>query len=410
MSASPYPYWRLSSFYLFYYACLGAWIPYWPLYVQYIGHSALVIGITSAVFHSTRIIAPNLWGYLSDRTGQRLRVIRYGCFFAFGAILGLLWGRDVWLLTTVLFIFSFFWSAVLPQFEVLTLNYLGDKKAHDYGRVRLWGSVGFIAAVLAAGWVFDILPMSAFPWVICAVLMSLWVSSLVVPAENNPRIDEADKGSSGESFLKIISKHHVWAYLLSVILMQISFGPYYNFFSILLRDSGYPVSAVSLFWFVAIAAEILVFIYIRHFYSWFGVKNLLILSIALSVLRWVITAAFADNVLVMAFAQLLHAFSFATFHACMIEQVRRLFPASEHGKGQALFNSIGYGLGAVLGAAGGGLLWDQLGNQLFYVAAAMSGLSLLIAYFVLKHDDFSGTDSTVSVSENSETKGKLNEA
>lgn len=396
-----YPYWRLSSFYLFYYACLGAWIPYWPLYVQHIGHSAVIIGLTSAVFHSTRIIAPNLWGYISDATGKRIEVIRYGCFFAFVAILGMLWGTDVWVLTTVLFIFSFFWAAVLPQFEVLTLNYLGQKEAHNYGRVRLWGSVGFIAAVFACGAIYDLLPMSAFPWVICTVLMLLWFSSLIVPQSKRTDADQ-EQGSqqSGETFLQIISKHHVWAYLLSVILMQVSFGPYYNFFSILLSDAGYPLTAVSLFWCVAIGAEILIFIYIRRFYKWQGIRVVLLASIGLSVLRWLLTGTFAENVYVMTFAQALHAFSFATFHACMVELIRRLFPNKQHGKGQALFNSLGYGLGAVLGAAGSGLLWAQLGHQTFYLAALMSAISFAIAMFVLKHEDFSEPEEDQAVEAN----------
>ena len=383
-----YPYWRLSSFYLFYYACLGAWIPFWPLYVQHIGHSAVIIGLTSAVFNSTRIIAPNLWGYLSDTTGRRLTVIRYGCFFAFIAIMGMLWGTEVWALTAVLFIFSFFWSAVLPQFEVLTLNYLGSKQAHNYGRIRLWGSIGFILAILGCGWIFDILPMSIFPWIICLLLMLLWFSSLIVPDNKNTKPQTDESLLSGQSFLQIISKHHVWAYLISVILMQISFGPYYNFFSILLTEAGYPLTTISLFWCVAIGAEILVFIYIRYFYRLCGVGNLLMISIALSILRWIITAAYAENIAVLIFAQALHAFSFATFHACMVEQVRRLFPANQQGKGQALFNSLGYGLGAVLGAVGSGLLWTTLGHQLFYVAALMSCCSLIVAVAVHRHNDF----------------------
>lgn len=302
----------------------------------------------------------------------------------------MLWGTDVWLLTAVLFVFSFFWSAVLPQFEVLTLNYLGSKQAHDYSRVRLWGSVGFIAAVFGAGWFFDVFPLSLFPWVICSVLMLLWLSSLTVPSSSG--LDDVDENSQtdiGERFLTIVMKKHVWAYLLAVILMQVSFGPYYNFFSILLNDSGYPVTAVSLFWCVAIGAEILIFVYIRGLYQWLGIRHLFLISILLSILRWTLTGAYAENAMVMTFAQILHAFSFATFHACMIEQVRCLFPANQHGKGQALFNSVGYGLGAVLGAVGSGLLWSQLGNQLFYLAALMSGLSLIIAVVVLRHDDFS---------------------
>jgi PPP family 3-phenylpropionic acid transporter len=385
-----FPYWRLSAFYLFYYACLGTWIPYWPLYVQYIGHSALVIGLTSAVFHSTRIIAPNIWGYISDSTGERLKIIRYGCFFAFVAILGMLLSTKVWVLTTVLLIFSFFWSAVLPQFEVLTLNYLGSRQAHSYGRVRLWGSVGFIAAVFICGAIFDWVPLSAFPWIICTVLLMLWWSSLMVPPQEDSPVT-AD-GLGQESFLQIARKRHIWGYLIAVILMMASFGPYYGFFSILLKDTGYPLISVSLFWCVAVAAEVLIFVYIRQLYQFVGIRNLLLASIALAALRWVITGWVPENVALMTFAQALHAFSFAAFHACMIEFIRRLFPHHQHGKGQAMFNSLGYGAGSVIGALLAGLVWDDLGADTYFYAAGLTVLAFFFAYRATAHQDFHQAD------------------
>ena len=385
-----YPYWRLSSFYLFYYACLGTWIPYWPLYVQYIGHSALVIGLTGAVFHSTRIIAPNIWGYISDSSGERLKIIRLGCFFAFVAIMGMLLSTKVWALTLVLLLFSFFWSAVLPQFEVLTLNYLGSRKAHSYGRVRLWGSVGFIAAVFGGGAIFDWLPMSAFPWLICAVLLMLWWSSLMVPAQAASPVREIEPES--ESFLTIAFKPHVRGYLIAVILMMASFGPYYGFFSILLKETGYPLVSVSLFWCIAIAAEVLIFIYIRQLYQYVGIRNLLLASTFLAAIRWVITGVNPESVAWMTFAQTLHAFSFAAFHACMIEYIRRLFPHSQHGKGQAMFNSIGYGTGSVLGAVLAGLVWDDMGANTFLLAAGLSIFAYAFVFIATRHQDFYDPD------------------
>lgn len=385
-----YPYWRLSAFYLFYYACLGTWIPYWPLYVQYIGHSALVIGLTSAVFHSTRIIAPNIWGYISDNTGERLRVIRLGCFFAFVAILGMLLSTKVWVLTLVLLIFSFFWSAVLPQFEVLTLNYLGSRQAHSYGRVRLWGSIGFISAVFGCGAIFDWFPLSAFPWVLCVTLLMLWWSSLVVPPQESSPAGNAGNGQ--QSFLKIALKRHVWAYLVAVILMMASFGPYYGFFSILLKDTGYPLISVSLFWCVAVASEVLIFVYIRQFYHFVGIRSLLLASIILAAVRWVITGAMPQNIALMTFAQSLHAFSFAAFHACMIEFIRRLFPHNQHGKGQAMFNSLGYGAGSVIGAIFAGLVWDELGASTYFYAAGAAVLAFVFAYIATLHQDFYDAD------------------
>jgi len=390
------PYWRLSSFYLFYFACVGAWIPYWPLYVQHLGHGALAIGLTGAVFSAARIIAPGIWGYLSDASGRRLQVIRHGCFCAFVAILGLIWARDIWLITLVLLPFSFFWSAVGPQFEVLTMHYLGHRAANHYGRVRLWGSVGFILAVLCGWLLFEWVSIARFPWLIAVLLLLLWGSSLAVPSRAASRAQGADaQGRAGhrikQSFRASLMRRHVWVYLLAVVLMQISFGPYYNFFSILLADFGYPLMAVSLFWLVAIGAEIFVFIYVSRFYRWLGVGNLLLLSMVLTVLRWMITGAFPDHIALLIFAQALHAFSFATFHACMIEQIQRLFPPAQQGRGQALFNSAGYGVGAVAGALLSGLLWEPLGAALFYLAALVAAVALLMGWLALRHRDFAGS-------------------
>ena len=215
------------------------------MYVEYIGHSAVIIGTTNAVFYFTGIIAPNLWSYLSDLTGQRLAVIRYGCFLA---VSDLLWPSGAWVLISLLFVFSFFLSAVLPQFEVLTLDYLGSKQAHDSGRVRLWGSIGFTCTVFIVGWSFEVLPVSVFPWSTCTLFTAFMVSSLVMPAKTALADEEPSaKLAVEEGFLKSLAKQHIRACFLSVILMQISFGPYHNFFQYFAErfrlsvDGGQPV-------------------------------------------------------------------------------------------------------------------------------------------------------------------------
>lgn len=375
---STYPYWRLSSFYLFYYACLGAWIPFWPLYIKELGYGAVVIGITSVVFNSTRVLAPNLWGYLSDRTGKRLRIIRYGCFLGFIAILGMLFGTEVWWLTLVLFLFSFFWSAVLPQFEVLTLSYLGDGRHHLYGKIRLWGSIGFIGSVAGLGVAFDWVSIRWFPWVICATLLMLWLSSLVVPATE---AEVQPDSVNGLTFKQMLQQPSVWGFLLCVMLSQVAFGPYYNFFSIYMDSLGYSKTLIGILWNIGIVAEILVFLAMRQLFERFGIRQLVLFSLAMTILRWLVVGTSAENIWVLALSQILHAFSFGTFHAAMVEQIRRIFPSHQHGKGQALFNSVGYGVGSVLGAALSGLFWDQWGAWLFIAAAGIAAVAMVAVYF-----------------------------
>ena len=122
----------------------------------------------------TRIIAPNLWGWLADRSGQRLRISRGGALLTLVVFSAAFWIEGFWAWALLIFGFSFFWNAVLPQFEVITLNALGSAR-HSYSRVRLWGSIGFIAAVVGLGWLFDRVAIDALipiMWAVDAVGMA----------------------------------------------------------------------------------------------------------------------------------------------------------------------------------------------------------------------------------------------
>jgi PPP family 3-phenylpropionic acid transporter len=171
------PYWRLSSFYFFYFAVVGAMIPYWGVYLKSLGYSSQDVGIISAIILGTRIIAPNFWGWLADKTQQRLPIIRQGSALACVFFAGVLINQHYSWLVLVISLYTFFWHAILPQFEVITLSYLGNQ-SQRYGQVRLWGSLGFMAAVIGLGLLFDFLPIDFLPITILSFLILIWLSSL----------------------------------------------------------------------------------------------------------------------------------------------------------------------------------------------------------------------------------------
>ncbi len=172
-----YPYWRLSSFYFFYFCVVGALIPFWPVYLHALGYSSADVGIITSIILATRIIAPNFWGFLADKTQARLSIIRLGSFLAVLFFSLILYRQDyTWLLLSII-CYTFFWHAVLPQFEVITLAYL-DKQYQRYGQIRLWGSIGFIAAVLGLGLLFDFVSIVHLPLCILIFLILIWLSSL----------------------------------------------------------------------------------------------------------------------------------------------------------------------------------------------------------------------------------------
>ena len=140
------PYWRLSGFYFLYFGALGALVPYWGLYLQDQGLTPLAIGELMAILTGTKLVAPNVWGWLADRTGAGMRLVRLACLLAALTFMAIFLARSFWTIAAVMFVASFFWNAALPQMEAITFNHLGPR-ANRYASVRLWGSIGFILTV-----------------------------------------------------------------------------------------------------------------------------------------------------------------------------------------------------------------------------------------------------------------------
>ena len=150
----PLPYWRLSSFYLFYFALLGATAPFLALYFDHLGFSSARIGELVAIPMLMRCVAPNLWGWLGDYTGQRLLIVRVGALCTLLSFALIFVSKSYAWLALVMALHAFFWHAVLPQFEVITFAHLREQPER-YSQIRLWGSAGFILTVVILGRVFE---------------------------------------------------------------------------------------------------------------------------------------------------------------------------------------------------------------------------------------------------------------
>lgn len=375
-------YTRLSSFYFFYFALLGAWLPYWPLYMQTLGYSAAQIGVLAAVMQGTKIIAPSVWGWLADRTRARLRVIRAGALAAVCIFAGVFFRHDFYWLILIVAAYSFFWNAVHAQFEVVTLGHLGPLFRY-YGRIRLWGSVGFIGAVAGLGFLFDYIALSWLPWLLLTLLAGIWLSSLLVrePAPlANPVIIKTG------SLAAILRQPVVIAFFVSCFLLQAAHGAYYTFFSVWLETNGYSRADTGLLWSLGVLAEVLLFLLMHRVWKHCNVRSILLLSLALSVLRWLLIAFAVTSLPVLLFAQCLHAATFASYHAAAVELVRRLFAGGHQGQGMALYSGLAYGLGGAFGALVSGLLWTVSGAGTFALASALSLLALVIAWRWIRLD------------------------
>jgi PPP family 3-phenylpropionic acid transporter len=373
-SAPAVPYWRLSGFYLFYFASLGALIPYWSLYLKQLGYSARDIGILMALVMATKVISPNVWGWIADHTGQRMRIVRVGCLLATICFAGVFISSHYGWLVLVMLAFSFFWNATLPQFEATTFNYLG-KHSHRYSGIRLWGSIGFIVAVAALGPVLDAKGAAILPLILLLLFAGIWVSSLLVPEQAAQHLP-----LTHEPLLTVLRRPAVLALLLVCFLMQASHGPYYTFYTLYMEAHEYSRAAIGQLWALGVLAEVGVFLLMHRWVPRFGLRTLLLTSLGLTVVRWLLIGHFPEWMAVMIFAQTLHAASFGIYHAVAIQLIHRYFTGRNQGRGQALYSSLSFGAGGAVGSFISGLGWDTLGPANVYsVAALLAFVALVIA-------------------------------
>ena len=369
------PYYRLSSFYFFYFAALGAFVPYWSLYLKQVGFNADRIGELTALLVGTKMISPNLWGWLADYTGRSLRIIRIASFFAALLFAGFLFFQGYAWFACLTLSFSFFWNAALPQFEAVTLRYV-KIEPHRYSQIRLWGSVGFIVAVLGIGQLLDHLGVVVLPIIIVGILILMWLVSLLVPdIKTQARHDNAG------SMWQILKRPSVLAFLLVSLLVQLAHAPYYAFYSVYIKHYGYSATQIGFLWTGGVLAEIVLFIYMRRLLKHISLRTLLLSSLLLSMLRWWLIANYISYVPVLIGAQLLHAATFGGTHIAAMHLIYDFFGETHQGKGQALYTSLSFGLGGVLGSLYSGYCWEtQSPEFVFLLASASCAVAFLLAY------------------------------
>lgn len=371
----PFPYFRLSGFYLFYFATLGVLIPYWSPYLESLGFSIMEIGELTAILAATKIVAPNIWGWWADRRGEHLGIVRFASLASIIAFAGVFMGSGYWWMALVIALFSFFWNASLPQFEAVTLNHLGAA-VERYSSIRLWGSVGFIVTVAALGPLLEWQGVWLVPLVLMLLMVGIWISSLTIPS-----VPERDTPHPPAALGRVLRQPAVIALLLIAFLNQAAHGTYYTFFTLYLESYGHDKGVIGMIWALSVGAEVAIFTVMGRWIPRFGESRLLLISLLLGTLRWLLTALLPESLPLMFLVQMLHAASFGVIHAVSIHMVHDLFRGKLQGRGQALYSSLSFGVGGVVGSLLGGIVWTQWGaDKIFLFSALLSALAAMISW------------------------------
>ncbi|MEK6658450.1 MAG: MFS transporter [Campylobacterota bacterium] len=353
----------LAIFYFFYFSIIGVYIIFLPKVLSMIGYSASDIGIIFAAAPLVRFLVP--FAFIKG-----LKINRS----AFNAALLIMCA------STVSFYFSLdsFYkllfsnislgvglSIVLPYVELISLQYLGKER---YGKIRLFGSVGFILVALVL-----VKFLSSANVALVYLLVLTFITSavaFVIAKRADTLLDKSEEATNDISILKD------WRLWVGLTLMQVSFGSFYNFFTIYVTDHKVSLDIAIYLWSFGVVVEI----FMLYFQGALLRKNLLLILQAttfVTAFRWLLLFMFPDNIAMLFFSQALHALSFALFHSAAISYLFYLY--KHKSLAQQLFSGITYGFGAFLGALIAGYIYELYPAYLFLSAAL---IALGATYFI----------------------------
>ncbi len=364
-------YWRLSAFYGAYYLVLGAFSPYFGPFLSSRGFSAFDLSLIMSAWYAARVISPPLWSRGARFSARPIGWLRAGAILSVMAFV--LYAFDLPLIgmVAIMVVFAGAYNAILPQFEAITLTTLGRQKAL-YGRIRVWGSVGFVCANLIFGLLLD---QTGYSTLILAMIPGLLLLAASTWINDYPSVTASthDAAAAGPPLVQPVGGS-VRRFLAAAVLMQVAHGAFYVFFSVYLTQNGYDASWIGILWAVGVLAEILMFVYLPRLLPAIGAHRLMLGCFAAGAIRWVVTAFLPEYPMALVLAQFTHALTFAAFHGTCIHLISDYYPRQRSAHGQAVLFGLSSGLGGIGGAMLAGALWINASPSASFLGSALASV------------------------------------
>lgn len=361
---------KLAGFYFFYYSIVGTFMPFWSLYLEDQGFNYQEIGLLSSIAIVTRFFAPFIWGWIADKSGKRMLLVRIATWME-----ACIWFMIFLIPNTfqsvalLMLIFSFFQNAILAQFEGVTLFWLGEKRTQLYGKVRKWGSVGFIVGVFGIGALLEIVPISMLPVLLLCIAFLAFIWSFSIKEPNAAPHAQQQL----EPLLPILKRPVVAAFFAIEFVLLFSHAPFYSFYSNYLHQVGFGTTEIGFLWSVGVVAEIIMFAFANMFLTRFSWRSLVSLCLVLTGARWIVVGLLPYSFIAQFLAQTIHAFSFGLFHMIAMRIIFQNFSMGQQGRGQAMYSTM-WGLGVAIGSILAGRYWQLISGETVFIIAGLSTL------------------------------------
>jgi len=358
----------VALFYFFYFAMVGVFVIFMPKVLNDVGYSFSEIGKIYSASPFMRFLLPFIFKHFIPLTNRVYKISLIMTFLS--TLLFFIALKSFWILFITVLIFGASMGAVLPFVETIALEYIGKER---YGKVRLWGSIGFIAVAFVLAKVLSNANIAIIFLVVSSFLtmfFGLYLAKYNI--ENRDTKEEQKEDNKSFSLVKY------WAFWASVFLFQFSFGGFYNFFTIYETSQGISLDVVSYLWIFGVLCEIVMLTFQGPLLAKYNLLTLLNIVTLSAVFRWLLLAFFPDNILIVALSQATHALSFALYYTVTISYVYTIYKQKK--LAQQFLLGVGFGLGGALGSAVAGDIYNYSPNSLFLFESFIALLASILLF------------------------------
>ncbi len=378
-------YLRFAVFYAAIFAVLGVLGPFWPLYLKGRGFTPTEVADFLAAASFARIFATPLIGWLNDHFAKRRLMLAILTAVALMAFSGFLAFEDRWILFALQVLAFNAYFVTLPLIEAHTVS-SAMERGLDYPRIRLWGSVAFIAAAIAVGRLVElkgtviilvfILPPLAVAFIASMILPV--ISSAVKSDKSASRPEATSFPSSQRRVLRLFRHPKFIACVAVSSILQGSHAFNYGFSTLHWLSGGISETIIAWLWTTSVLAEILLFMFIGRFGARIGVTHLFFIAAVSGIVRWLLLGA--TMILPFVFlAQALHAGTFACAHLATLRYIQGRAGAEFSGTALSFYTAIHAGLVMAPLFSLSGMLFETWGGSGYFVMAGVSGVGLICA-------------------------------
>ncbi|MEE9275531.1 MAG: MFS transporter [bacterium] len=368
--------WRVPAFYFIHFFSVGVLLPFLNVYYHTVGMSGAQLGFLNAAPRLAQAVGPPALSALADKL-RRGREVLLVCSALSAALILLVWGvRSFWPLLILVTAYTVARGPLVPVAENLCLRDIRERGG-QYGRVRWWGSLGFIVAATAAGWLIDRVTIGAMFPLVAASSVALMGVIFFFPRESGP-----PRTRFRGDLAALLRRRPLVVFLLASMLVSVSGGPFGIYFSIHLRGLGMSGGMVGLAWTVGVVSEIFFLIFAQAIQRRVGLKAMIAAGMLASALRWEMTAWTSDAAYLVAI-QTLHGVSFGVYHVAAVQYVDRLSGPATKNTAQSLYGAATFGVGSTVGVLGAGFLLPVLGFIPLLHAGAALALAAGLGFILL---------------------------